>query len=461
MHTKHSNKKSAECNRFNIVLANFTTEKNKGDATLQVSLIRMVRKNFPTAKITACSFSVGANQHRTLKAESFSSMRENIDAFVGGLQPKYVDTETVSRSTTFFDKILLKFRNIGGLVFSVFLLFCLIVRVPKSFISYLLPSAFKPTFDAFKEADVIVIKSSNIRESSFLRGPYDIFCLFYHALIGLFMHKPVAFIGGSIWPLKNRVSVVFTRFVFKRFFLITLREPISYKTLRGMLKIKNKNVYVLPDLSFYLLSNIAPNIVNKNIKYQKSNPIIGLTVMNWRDQGEVARQNYIKSLRALILYASKQYNARFVVIPQVSYKCIQGDSDDILDAIVEGKCANHVRIIKPELSIEDLLSVYANLDFLIATSLHSAIFAASVGVPALVITYEGGPKARGILATLGLQDVVLDYGSDSSVVVEQFERLWNNRAELIATAANNLPRLYEEVNSQVLIMKKLLTQNNM
>lgn len=432
----------------NIFLANFWTERNKGDAIIQVSLIRMFRKHFPNSRIVICS-SYGANQIDVAMEETRYSIREPIDNFVGGLMPTYHETKKPINKS--IKDLFLGFpKRVCGVAFSIIILISVILRLPLWFISKLLPQTFKSTFDEFRKADIIVLRGRNVREPSFMYGPYYLFGLFYHALVGIFLRKPVAFLGCSVWPLHNPFSIRLIKFIFERLLLLTLREELSYNYVRNILKICHNRMYVLPDLSFYLLKEFNPK---KRIKNPV--PTIGFTLVDWKERGEKARQSYMLSIKTLVKHISAQLKAKIVIIPQVTYD--PQSTDEIIKNIVDNGNIRNIDIIKDELPIEDLINLYASLDFLVATRLHSAIIATSQGVPTMIISYDGGPKAEGIFALLGITDVVLDYSMvNPSTIIKNFKRCWNEKAELSRKAKENLPCMYEFVEQHALMIKQLL-----
>lgn len=75
---------------------------------------------------------------------------------------------------------------------------------------------------------------------------------------------------------------------------------------------------------------------------------------------------------------------------------------------------------------QTLLSIYANLDFLIGTRFHSVIFSLTAEVPTLVIAYEH--KADGIMKDLGLDKWVIKMENvDSLSIADTFTRLYEEK----------------------------------
>ncbi|HEY1015464.1 MAG TPA: glycosyltransferase, partial [Herpetosiphonaceae bacterium] len=86
-------------------------------------------------------------------------------------------------------------------------------------------------------------------------------------------------------------------------------------------------------------------------------------------------------------------------------------------------------ILDAELDAGQLKSVYRQLDLLVATRLHAAIFALGAGVPTALISYL--PKGRGVMELLGLEAWCLDIGAAGGPALwALIERAWSGRAAL-------------------------------
>ena len=74
-------------------------------------------------------------------------------------------------------------------------------------------------------------------------------------------------------------------------------------------------------------------------------------------------------------------------------------------------------------SLDGALDRYADLDLLVTSRMHAAIFAMSTGTPAIAVGYE--PKVQGVMSGLGLEDRVLAASDRVTVdeVVDQARRL--------------------------------------
>ena len=84
------------------------------------------------------------------------------------------------------------------------------------------------------------------------------------------------------------------------------------------------------------------------------------------------------------------------------------------------------------------MTIYSRLDFLIATRLHSAIFALAVETPIVAIAYDEGGK-WGILDRLGCGNLVVAYsGVNSSMLIQKILGCWANRVEILHEVRKNV-----------------------
>ena len=76
-------------------------------------------------------------------------------------------------------------------------------------------------------------------------------------------------------------------------------------------------------------------------------------------------------------------------------------------------------------SLDEALDRYADLDLLVTSRMHAAIFAMSSGTPAIAIGYE--PKVQGVMSGLGLADRVMAASDRVTVdeTVDQVKRLFD------------------------------------
>ena len=95
--------------------------------------------------------------------------------------------------------------------------------------------------------------------------------------------------------------------------------------------------------------------------------------------------------------------ARVIFIPQVLE-----DIPLARDIAAALQCPDRVEAIDADMSLEELLALYAQLDVLIGTRLHSIILAAVAGIPFVHIVVERS-KSNGTLEMLGMESAGVPY----------------------------------------------------
>ena len=136
------------------------------------------------------------------------------------------------------------------------------------------------------------------------------------------------------------------------------------------------------------------------------------------------------------------------VVPQVFYEW-EG-YNDLLDLIFENvDDMTAVSIIKDNLAPTELFKQYVNSDFLIATRMHSAIFALTHCTPVVAIPYDSGGKWA-ILTNMGMNaNYIINY---QQVTPEKLITTFNTVEEddkFFVDIKKRLPGLFQSVKSNV------------
>jgi colanic acid/amylovoran biosynthesis protein len=163
--------------------------------------------------------------------------------------------------------------------------------------------------------------------------------------------------------------------------------------------------------------------------------------MDWGAQNPRFRNQsgYEQAILALIGHLQHCYNATVVLFVQ-SYGPIAAQDDRWIARRIAAACAKPVTVVDAALAPAELQAAYSRLDLLVATRMHSAIFALSAGVPALAIGYLH--KSAGIMQMLGLDQHVLDIDTiDAEQLCAAADRLWDERAAVRERLATRIPAM--------------------
>jgi colanic acid/amylovoran biosynthesis protein len=294
----------------------------------------------------------------------------------------------------------------------------------------------------------VLWKGRNFRASNAVREPYELWALLYNPVVAFMFGKPVMCIGGSMWPLRNPVARFMLRAVAGRTFFFSVREHSSYERAVALLHGKRTQIELLPDLSLASLPPGGPT--NRSTHESSAGPRrLGVTVVDWPGSGEAARNRYREALLGFLRRFLEREGTEVVLVHQVTYR--MEDTSSLEETLLRGLASERVSAVEGSPNVDELISIYSTMDLLVATRMHSAIFALSQGTPVVTIPYDAGGK-WGILDMMGARDVEVPF---VSVTAESLERkvdeVWARRSELLATVRENLPALAAAVEDNVRI----------
>lgn len=444
--------------QFHVLITNIKTDRNRGDAAMQQAVVRLFNKYFPTAKISLCSH-IGANQLSLAKKESCRIIREDIGSFVGGPFPTYYEINRVnnSRLVSGLLKFFIMIRGLVTIIFSFSVLLMAWLNLLKV-VMFFLPREFKRSIATFSSADVIVVKTENIREITLpfgsLGAVYFLLKLLYPACLAVAMKKPLAMLGITVWPLRNPLSRKLLENILNNCVFVTFREEFSLRHVQEM-GIETKEMKVFPDFSFFSVSSFAPKH-SKPYPRNNEKPTIGFTLIDWQEAGSDKRDSYIIAIINLMRHILTTQNCKILIIPQVTYP--PKNTIEITKSIIDSLDRGEVEVITEELSLDDIIETYSQLDFLVASRVHSAIFSLCTGTPVLTISYDE-PKAEGIMKMIGLDKHVVRYRDLKHGLVDAFDEAWKHRFKIRNKALEQVKIFKDQVPLHVTKLRAKIWPN--
>ena len=445
-----------ESNIKNILILDFCSEKNRGDAAMQVGTIKLIRKYFPADTNISVISVFGANQLEDVRPEYDHSLEMDIE-LLGGLKPTFYPLEQDNERSELFIELL----NSLAFTLSILLLFLVSIKTPKTLINMLLPSRARQTFSSFLKADTVIWNGRNFRSrGNQLLEFYRTLHLVYHSLLAHALSKPIACIGASVWELRPMARSVL-KLAFDNCYFISVREKRSYDVAKKVLgKDNEKKLYLLPDLSFAVFDDIDPSLQTKQFSDTDFPQKIGITIVDWQSDGKEIRTTYQRTIQETIQYFLEKGSQVFI-IPQVVKKWEHFES--LLEDIKAGLHTPEVEkitIIQGEPKVRDLLGIYAQLDFLVATRMHSAIFASVVQTPLIAISYDDGGKWS-ILEELGYSDFIIPYSKvSSSSLIELISSCWQQKDALLEKVHIHVSENIAQVNKNISLLPELYSSED-
>ena len=364
---------------MNILITNFHSIQNKGDLGIVLGLIAGLKTKWPAA-------SFGVIGRESAEADWW-----------------------LAKGIKFYQPVL-TYQPTSRLTFLIFL-----ARFFSTLV--LIKTNQTPVVAAYRQADLVVSKGGSFfREPEYRRNwlPIGILGHLHQLLVARKLGKKVVLSAQSFGPINNPVTRLIISREFKKLALITARDGDSARFLIDRLGLRVASV--VGDSAF-LLPVTASAIKLSSTKYRR----VGLTVRSWSNQAEFLQ--YQQAIIGLIGQYANQFE--FVFMPQVigprSYEDDRRVATEIFTQLPPAIQAR-VTIVKDNLAPEELVGLYGQMDFFIATRLHSAIFALLAGRPLVAIGYE--PKTIGVLGDLKLGEWVLDLRSITPANLEaKFTRL--------------------------------------
>jgi colanic acid/amylovoran biosynthesis protein len=431
----------------NVLLLDFWSEKNRGDAAMQVGLVRLVRKRLPAAHLTVMAAS-GSNQWPGLMHE-LDETTPLVDEVVGGLRPWLLGPFDSGPLRT---ALVRKLASGCCAVVSVSMipLWPILARTRR--LDFMLPRSTRRSVRALRSADLVLWNCRNIRGESAIGETYEVWRRLYNATAAIQSGKPVACIGASIWPLRNPLSRAMARGLLQRTSFISVRDHSSYEYARALLRGKTVRLRLLPDLSLSLLADSGP--LDRQLPQHPRR--LGLTIVDRPTLGEEARKCYVAALRGWLESFLQREGTEIDLIPQVTnrWQSTVTLEDDLLRDIDQAR----VHRVPGQPTVDELMALYGGVDILVGTRMHSAIFALCQGTPAVTIPYVTGGK-WGILDMMGAHDIdVPCVGITAESLTNKVESVWQRRSELLASVRETLPALATSVEDNVAIAVELYMQ---
>ncbi len=366
---------------MNIVLVNLHSARNLGDDGIMAATLTGLEAIFPEARIT-----VAANDPESWRKYEQVRVRGSLCTWVADCR--------MGRWRAGIWRMPLVLLS---LVFYA-LLFRLFKRRPGR-----RSAAQQALLTAYYEADLVLSCGGGNFYAHHCPSPGFFWALMAIAF-PLALGKQVVMLPQSVGPVVGWGQRALTRLVLRRVSLLMLREERSLRFVQGTLGLAVPAV-VLPDLAFGLgRGQEAAGAAN-------GRPLaIGLTIMDRQAQmkGFANQRQYEEALLALLVALHERQGVQAHIFVQC-----YGPSADQDDRPVSRRLYEQVRAAGVPVTLHEgfqdarqLLAAYGQMDCMVATRMHTGIFALSQGVPTVMIAYQ--PKAKGVMASFGLDEYCLD-----------------------------------------------------
>ncbi|MBI5033461.1 MAG: polysaccharide pyruvyl transferase family protein [Chloroflexi bacterium] len=411
-----------------ILILNFHSSYNAGDAALLESAISQLRAVWSTARIIVSANYPKEEYVHSLGVEVVPSFRALLESQHG---------------------LSLILRLVAAGLYSAIIL--LVPIVPSRFnLKRFLPKEWSQVLMAYQEADLVVNCPGNMFLTLGLFGlPFILSAL--PVLLAHWYRKPFYVMPQTLGPLKRRWERGLLGRLYARARIVFIREKLSLQVAKELHVPENKVFYV-PDLAF----GFSPRIDRDNARsllqrsgYAAEHPAIGVTAISrWtRAFDEKSFDQYYTAMACALARISDKYGARIYFFPQVTGPSPIEDDRIAVKLIIDRMpslqaCVVH---LDDRLSPSNLQALFSFMDIFLATRLHSGIFALNMKVPTLFVGYVS--KTRGILESVHLQEWLVELDSiTEDKLYDKLEQLWRQREAVNRLLTEIMPRIADQTN---------------
>ena len=294
---------------------------------------------------------------------------------------------------------------------------------------------WRPFFSAYRKADLVVAVSGNQLLSMGRYGwPFPL-TAFPIWLAHLF-NKPLYVMPQSIGPFTRRWEKIIVKFLYSHARRVFLRDEVSLDLAR-QIGLPANRVSFAPDPAFALEGASQPEGLEilRRYGFEPGQPAVGMTVIAplSRALKPGLVEQYYHDLAEALDHFTARTSAHIYLFNQVTGPTPREDdrlAGRQLLALLP-KTAKNVKMVDETLSPAQLKACYAWMDLMLASRLHSGIFAMGAGVPTVLIGYF--TKSRGLMQSMGLEDWVLELGNaNAAQILDKLNRAWDQRDSLAA-----------------------------
>lgn len=359
-----------------IAVTNVFSDDNRGGAAITMASVDTLRDAFPASTVSLIA--VGSDPDRLTESHRHTRARfPGIELLPAPLQ--------VRRG------------RLGGL--RAFFSSLVVLATPEK-------RGRSASLDRLADADMIVSKGGHVFiEREGLRGVLSLWMTVWPLLIGWRRRVPSIVFCSSVGPFHSRSSRFVNGFVLRRVSLVLARDPLSYSEARNI-GVPADRVAEVPDVVFRTPppSSDESTAVATRLGFDEVTfGAVTFRAVPSRSATRLFAQNVAATLKKVL---DDGIVERVAVVVQVDGRTA---SDRSASAhMVELMNDPRVVLVDADLSPSELIAFYGAASFVLGSRLHSTIFSMVAGTPALSLAIRGA-KARGVYASLGLADMVVDY----------------------------------------------------
>jgi colanic acid/amylovoran biosynthesis protein len=323
-----------------------------------------------------------------------------------------------------------------------------------------LPDIF---LDSIERRDLLEYKTADLIVSSggtYLVENYSLVARVFDYQLSLYLDRPLVFFTQSLGPFSNPENRAALRPIFDESVAILVRDEQSRRNL-DELGVKNQNVHVVADAAFVLSDLVALDSAKSRVMESRKQLRIAISVREWKHFKTVepaqGMDRYYEALRGLSDHLVEKHGAEITFL-STCQGMAEYWTDDSREAqkIVEGLSPNTRKSVSVDSAFHSpavLARMLKGYDLVIATRMHMAILALSVGTPVLPIAYEF--KMRELFERLGQERWVQDIEAISGdALIDALDRFLEALPEIREPLFTAVRKEYENATASGQIVRQ-------
>ncbi|MBO5930234.1 MAG: polysaccharide pyruvyl transferase CsaB, partial [Clostridia bacterium] len=260
---------------------------------------------------------------------------------------------------------------------------------------------------------------------------------------------PVIFYANGIGPIEKEKNQKKVLKVLNKVDKISLREPNSYYELKRM-GVDMDRVVITADPALTICSITQEEVSNLLEKegVPKDARLLGISIRDWKS----CKPSYWNQLARGITQICRQFNLVPVWIP------LKHPDDIVISQTVAEKVEVPGYVLTKDYNANELVGIVKNCDLMIAMRLHSMIYAAGAGVPAIGLSYD--PKVSSFAKYIGVNTTLHLENLTDEGLASMARDILLNRETIKDTLCEKVSELKQKAMENVNLAMELMNQTN-
>jgi polysaccharide pyruvyl transferase WcaK-like protein len=424
-----------------IAFVNVWSDQNRGDAAIVIATCDAVKRLYPNSVIDMHNVAFGPKELEKQRETHFSAFNPDQYKLFPAIYPALKDGKNgpyISRK----HRILFSIRTVLILILGWF---------HPGLPLFLLNKEERTAYRALIDSDLVISKGGSYLLANSWKDLPQILMVMFPLMIASIMKKRTLLLGVSIGPASSKISSLFLRFCLSFVDQIVLREEYALKTCKR-LKIPEEKLTLLPDMALFSVACETTQPETPDFLKILSRPVVGVTVRRWPfdDVGNRTEREpkYFESVATALKTFQNSTEGTVLFIPQVIGPNEEGSDLGGIQKVMEHLEENPNFITLPrDLSVNQLRAIYAHLDLLVGTRLHSCLM--GFGTPTTMIGYQGD-KSIGSAELLGCSDRFVHINEiTAESLLNAIQKTWDERESIRQDAKKRLTAFRNEFYDQL------------